>query len=318
MTNTTNGRRNFDPEARPTRYFRNAVERHWDPHEIDLEPDLEGFFAQIEDEEEPEEDEEERLEFFKQALALFGAGEQAVTEDLAPLAAVAEDPNDQMFLTSQLYDEAKHAEHFDRYWRRVVHTVEEFLGQEKTDPRDDRWFPEEYDELFERNQNAMYRLLEEDTPENRALAISHYHMTIEGIFAQTGYYSLQTAFGPDVPEDIAPNLPGLCEGFRLIRQDEGRHVGWGMAKLKGLVERGEVDPELITETVDELVPLVIAVVEPISRQANERTDHDISEYGLGPDYLADYAARKHRQRMEQITNVKEEIPDVNELTTLRD
>ncbi|WP_222918264.1 ribonucleotide-diphosphate reductase subunit beta [Natrinema sp. SYSU A 869] len=288
----------LDTTIRSHNYYRNAVEKHWDPHEIDLEADLEGV-AELPD-----------MAFtgLKQSLALFGAGEESVTEDLAPLAVVLEDIEDQLFITTQLYEESKHTDFFDRYWRDVIHTEEERRGQERSSPTDEKWFSEPYDELFERNEQAMARLLEEDTPETRAKAHCHYHLTIEGILAQTGYYGLTLAYGENEPD--LPDLPGLVEGLKLVRSDEGRHVGFGMAKLKELVSDGEIDPDLLRETVDELVPLVqesLAGDEGASSEAGP---------GPSPSDLADYAYTKHEQRMQQITSASEQIPDVEELTEL--
>ncbi|MDF9743978.1 ribonucleotide-diphosphate reductase subunit beta [Natrinema salsiterrestre] len=284
--------------TRSNNYYRNAVEKHWDPHEIDLSADLEGA-AELP---------EPAFTGLKQSLALFGAGEESVTEDLAPLAVVLEDIDDQLFLTTQLYEESKHTDFFDRYWRDVIHTEEERRGQELSSPTDEKWFNEPYDELFERNEQAMARLLEEDTPENRAKAHCHYHLTIEGILAQTGYYGLTLAYGENEPE--LPDLPGLVEGLKLVRSDEGRHVGFGMAKLKSLVADGEVEPDLLRETVDELVPLV--------QDSLSGDEGASSEDGPGPSPsdLAEYAYTKHQQRMQQITSASEKIPDVEELTQL--
>ncbi len=284
--------------TRSHNYYRNAVEKHWDPHEIDLEADREGA-AELP---------EPAFEGLKQSLALFGAGEESVTEDLSPLAVVLEDIEDQMFITTQLYEESKHTDFFDRYWREVVHAEEERRGQELSSPTDEKWFNEPYDELFERNERAMARLLEEDTPENRAKAHCHYHLTIEGILAQTGYYGLTLAYGENEPD--LPDLPGLVEGLKLVRSDEGRHVGFGMAKLKELVASGAVDADLLRETVDELVPLV---------QESLTSDESASSEagpGASPSELADYAYTKHEQRMRQITSASEQIPDVEELTEL--
>jgi len=106
--------------TRSHNYYRNAVEKHWDPHEIDLAADVAGA-AELP---------EPAFMGLKQSLALFGAGEESVTEDLAPLAVVLEDIGDQMFITTQLYEESKHTDFFDRYWREVIHTEEERRGQE--------------------------------------------------------------------------------------------------------------------------------------------------------------------------------------------
>ncbi|SEH18030.1 ribonucleoside-diphosphate reductase beta chain [Natronorubrum sediminis] len=290
----------LDHTVRPHRYYRNAVEKHWDPHEIDLETDREEI-TELHD---------VAFEALKESLALFGAGEESVTEDLAPLAVALDDIGDQMFITTQLYEESKHTDFFDRYWREVIHAEEERRGQSLSSPSDEKWFNEPYDELFERNERAMARLLEDDSPENRAKAHCHYHLTIEGILAQTGYYGLTLAYGKNEPE--LPDLPGLVEGLKLIRSDEGRHVGFGMAQLKSLVIDGEVEADLLRETVGDLVPLV---------QKSLVTDDGASSSdgpGPSPTDLSEYAYNKHEQRMKQITTASEKIPDVEELTELED
>ncbi len=285
----------IDHDARSFRYFRNAVERHWDPHAIDLSADRE----RIGDLGDP------GFEALRRTLALFGAGEQAVTEDLAPLGVVLDGIEDQMFVTTQLYEEAKHADFFDRYWGTVIHPEEEARGLERSSPLADRWFSESYYELFERNDAAMHRLLEADTPENRAKAYCHYHLVIEGILAQTGYYGVQMTYSDEVPE--TPNLPGLYEGFSSIRSDEGRHVGFGMARLKSLIESGAVSADLVNETVNDLVPLTQGIV-------SESDDPEAP--GLGEEELSAYAADKHTQRMQQIVDATADIPDVDELVRL--
>ncbi|ARS90750.1 ribonucleoside-diphosphate reductase [Natrarchaeobaculum aegyptiacum] len=295
----------MDRNSRSNRYYRNAVERHWDPGEIALEQDVENLLEHVEST--PGYD-QQRWKGTLSGIAKFGAGEDAVTEDLAPLATVLEDLDDQLFLTTQLYEEAKHADFFDRYWREVIWAVEDELGWERSNPRDDVWFNEPYIELFDRNKKAQYRLLEEDTPENRAKAYCHYHLTVEGILAQTGYYGMQTSYGGEFEE--LPYLPGLVEGFTKIRSDEGRHVGFGMNQLKKLIREG-VDPELIEDTVAELIPLVQGITEDDRFQPD-----DAEPVGLEEGALAAYAVEKHTDRMQQITDAAAEIPDVDELVRL--
>ncbi|ELZ09418.1 ribonucleoside-diphosphate reductase, beta subunit 2 [Halovivax asiaticus JCM 14624] len=297
----------MDRESRSNRYYRNAVERHWDPAEIDLETDLANLRAYAD---ETDDFDRADLDAIVTGIAKFGAGEDAVTEDLAPLAVVLDDIDDQLFLTTQLYEEAKHADFFDRYWRTVVGGVEDYLGWERTSPRDDRWFDEAYLELFERNRRTMHRLLEDDTPENRAIAYCHYHLTVEGILAQTGYYGMSRSFGGEF--DDLPHLPGLVEGFDRIRSDEGRHVGFGMNQLKALVEMGEIAPSLIEETVADLLPLVQGITD------DDRFAPDEEPVGLQPGELATYAMEKHEQRLTQIADASADVPDVEELVAIGD
>ena len=298
----------MDRESRSNRYYRNAVERHWDPDEIDLTEDLETLTALAKRDEEPLT--EQGLRAMQAGVANFGAGEDAVTEDLAPLAVVLEDIDDQMFVTTQMYEEAKHADFFDRYWREVYHELEAEMGWERSNPRDDEWFNESYIEIFDRNRKAMYRLLEADTPDNRAIAYCHYHLVLEGIAAQTGYYGFQRNYGGEF--DDLPHLPGLVEGFSKIRSDEGRHVGFGMSQLKKLIREEGVDPELVDETVEELIPLVQA----INTDDRYRTGEPSEQPGIGPDQLAEYTLSKHAERMEQIKDAAADIPDVDELVRI--
>lgn len=295
MTYEYHPRLNLDASSRGYRYFRNAVERHWDPHDIDLSEDREAITKL----------EKVSLDQLRTTLGLFGAGEQAVTEDLSPLAQVLEDVNDQMFITTQMYEEAKHTDFFDRYWREVIHHAENEMGLELSSPTEERWFNEDYDELFRRNRETMYGLLDDDGPENRAKAYCHYHLVIEGILAQTGYYGVQKSFSGDFSE--IPELPGLVEGFTLIRGDEGRHIGFGMAKLKNLVESGRVEASLLHGTVNELIPLTQGIID-----ASGNPDSP----GVKPDELSEYASEKHVERMNQIANVSEDIPDLDELTRI--
>lgn len=288
----------IDTDAQTFRYYRHAVEKHWDPHDIDLDADRENI-AQLDD---------EAFNGLKRALALFGAGEDAVAEDLAPLAVVLDTFEDQLFITTQLYEEAKHSDFFDRYWREVIHATEDDRGQAHSSPSDERWFNDEYDELFERNERAMAALLDDDTPQNRSKAYSHYHMTVEGILAQTGYYGLTRQFDENTYSEL-PHLPGLVGGLTYIRSDKGRHVGFGMAKLKDLIQTERVQPAVIEGTVNDLLPLVQAAIPSYERAGDE---------GVTPTELTDYATNKHEQRMQQITSASERIPDVEELTSLAD
>ncbi len=296
MQQKSAGEYSLDRNGRAYRYYRNAVERHWDPADIDLGEDRERLaeldFATFTD--------------LRRTLALFGAGEGSVTEDLAPLAVVLGDIEDQMFVTTQLYEEAKHTDFFDRYWREVIHPAEDDRGIDRTSPLDDRWFFDTYHELFERNERSMSRLLSEDTPANRTRAFCHYHLTIEGIMAQTGYYAVQTDYSGEMSG--LPVLPGLVDGFAKIRGDEGRHVGFGMAKLKGLIEEEGVPIDVVHGTVNDLLPMTQEVA------ATAATSEGGA--GLGEEELTAYAAEKHLQRMEQLSNASAEIPDIEELVAI--
>ena len=293
----------LDPESFAGGYFRNAVYRHWDPYEdipdALLEQDHERMVA--------DEPTEQEFEDFRRLVAMFGAGEEAVTEDLAPLLLVTDDTDEQTFLTSQLYEEAKHTAFFDRYWRKVIDPVAEELGHEVTAPTDQRYFNDDYVALFDATEAAMERLLDDDSPEARARAFCHYHLVVESVLAQTGYYSIQSIYSPRGADGVAaremPHLEGLVEGVTRIRSDEGRHVGFGMAKVREYVQDGGVDGDVVQETLSALMSHVAGVVTAASSTAD-------------PAPLVEYAHGKLSRRIEIITDADAAVPSVEELVRL--
>jgi len=296
-------RMQLDHSAKGFTYFENAVDRHWNPKEIDLSKDGDRILEMV------EEYDEAALERLLGTLRGFGIGEEAVTEDLAPFADALEDINDQMFITTQLYEEAKHAQFFDRYWREVIDPVAEEFGFERRGPTDQHFFNDEYVTLFDKTEAAMERLLETDTPETRVVAYTHYHLAVESVLAQTGYYGFQSAFSEKGSNEVAtgewPTLPGIVTGLQKIRSDEGRHVGFGMQKVRGYVQRGEVDPAIVEETLNELLVHIMGTV------------NDFSET-VDPAPLVTYAGDKLGRRIEILTDADAEIPPVDELVELGD
>ena len=288
-------------------YFKHAVYNHWDPYE-----DVSRELLDTDRERSIDADGDE-ADFFEtmQYLALFGAGEEAVTEDLAPLMVALEDINDQMFVASQVYEEAKHTQFFDRYWREVIYPVAEANGYETVPPTDQRFFPDGYVELFDRTEAAMERLLTDDTPENRVRAYCHYHLVVESVLAQTGYYGITTVMGPEAddavsrPDADTPHLPGLVKGINFIRSDEGRHVGFGMQKVQAHIADDGVDEAVVQEILQELMPLVAETV-------------SVGDGLVDPAPLVSYASDKLTRRIEIITDADAEIPPVEELVALDD
>ncbi|WP_255197398.1 ribonucleoside-diphosphate reductase [Halorarius litoreus] len=296
----------LDPDSQSGGYFRHAVYNHWDPYEDIPEELLERDRQALLEADFDEED----SDGLAQGLALFGAGEEAVTEDLAPLSMVLDSIDDQMFISSQIYEEAKHTQFFDRYWRDVLIPVSEERGWEPAMPTDDRYFMDEYVELFDAVEDSMHRLLEADTPENRVTAYCHYHLVVESVLAQTGYFGLTSAFQEETMDELivddapeVPHLPGLVSGLSYIRSDEGRHVGFGMHKVQQHIAEDGVDPQVVRDTLQSLMPKVAAIV-------------TYDDQFVNPVPLVTYARDKLSRRIEIITDADAEIPDVDELVSL--
>ena len=148
----------------------------------------------------------------------------------------------------------------------------------------------------------------EDTPENRAKAYCHYHLVVESVLAQTGYYGITNVMGPgddDISQDgvDTPHLPGLVKGIGRIRSDEGRHVGFGMQKVQNHLAEDGVDDAIVQETLQKLMPLVAETV-------------SVGSETVDPMPLVTYAREKLTRRIDIITDADAEIPDVEELVTI--
>ncbi len=306
----------FDND-RPFRYFQNSVDRSWNPNEISFERDRKNLteaYDGVSDEAATK-----MSTVMKKLLGMFGAGEASVTEDIAPFAMAFDSVEKQMFISSHMYEEAKHATLFDRYWSDVINAAEEVHGHEVTSPNDDRWFCEEYEQLFDAEHEATRRLLEKDTPENRVRAYCTYQLTAEGIIAQTGYWGITKNFSDHAGTEVEiagetveiPHLPGLVEGIEKIRSDEGRHIGFGMNEVKNHVQNGDVEEDLVTGTIEELLPLTLEIV----NYAYEGLE-DPTVFPIGPGDAAEFTAEKHQERMSQILDDDGDIPGVEDLVAL--
>lgn len=228
--------------------YRNSVRDQWDSREIEVKEDIpkikeiarEDYFDGL------------GFDFLREGMAMFGAAETEVTEDLAPLAVVEDDIETQYFITSQLYDESRHSDFFKYYWNEVINTVEEERGMEISSPTDEKFFSDSYEPLFEANEEAMKHLLNDNSPEAKVNAYSHYHITLEGIVAQTGYWSFNQILQESNKETPTPSK--LLKGINLIRQDEARHVGFGVTRIIKLLRENNLSINKVKKVPKELFP----------------------------------------------------------------
>lgn len=187
----------------------------WDPRDIDLSRDRQDWLGLS----------AEHQERLRGLLINFQAGEEAVTLDLLPLImTMAREGRleEEMFLTTFLWEEAKHTEFFRRVLDEVL--------QEKGDLHVISPPPSSGRDLFaEVLPREMNRLLTEPTPENQARASVLYNMIIEGVLAETGYYSYARLLSQ------SGLMPGLQQGVQLIKRDESRHIAYGVFLISRLV-----------------------------------------------------------------------------------
>ncbi len=233
-------REGIDHGLRPMRLFAKAKSLGtWDPAAIDLAQDAADWQTLTD----PEQDLLLRLS------AQFGAGEESVTTDLLPLlgwAAAQGRLEDELFLTSYLWEEAKHVEAFDRFLREVARfdgDLEAYLT------------PAYRAHFAEAQPAAMDRLRADHSTETLVNALVTYQMGTEGILAETGYHAYYTVLKE---RDI---LPGMQQIVQLIQRDESRHVGYGIYLLSRLIaEEGDAVWEQVEARLAEVLMGAMQVV----------------------------------------------------------
>ena len=202
-------------------------------------------------------------------LSSFFVGEERVTTQFSGLVMAYESQSEEAFLATQQVDEARHAQHFNRFYEQVLGLDGTFEGRLQR-ARDDlnAAFIEMFDVvLVEWGQ----RLIENPSDvEAKVDFVTLYHLIIEGTLALTGQWFLTDFM------ERNQILPGWVEGFKLISQDEHRHVAYGTWFLR----EKAADPALrrrIAERLVELIPLASGVLVP---QGADPNNYSILDYSM--------------------------------------
>ncbi len=218
--------------------------QNWQSHTIDLERDREDWVAM------PVEV-RERLSW---NLSSFFIGEERVTTQFSGLVMAYESQSEAAFLATQQVDEARHTQHFNRFYEQVLGidgSFEDRLEHARTQLN--RAFIRLFDGLL---VDWGARLVEDPQDiEAKVDFVVLYHMIIEGTLALTGQWFLTDYM------ERHEILPGWVEGFRLISQDEHRHVAYGTWFLREKA-RDEALRQRIARVIAELIPLASAVLVP--------------------------------------------------------
>jgi ribonucleoside-diphosphate reductase beta chain len=233
--------------------------QNWQSHTIDLTRDQQDWASM-------DADLRARLAW---NLSSFFVGEERVTTQFSGLVMAYESQSEEAFLATQQVDEARHAQHFNRFYEQVLAidgTFEDRLQHAHGDLNDA--FVEMFDGVL---VDWAQRLVENPRDiEAKVDFVTLYHMIIEGTLALTGQYFLTDFM------ERKQILPGWVEGFKLISQDEHRHVAYGTWFLR---EKAS-DPALkqrIAERLLELIPLATGVLVP---QGADPNDYTILDYSM--------------------------------------
>src|SRR3954467_11828354 len=181
--------------------------QQWSVHELDFSQDRIDWHERI-----PPEERYQRM----YGLSAFFVGEQRVAVELGPMMRAAPTEEMRIFLCTQIADEARHVEFFNRFYDEVgvleSNTLEERLGE--TSARLNPQFHVLFDELLKGKVDRLARN-PEDT-ETLVEAVTLYHMVIEGMLALTGQHFIISY------NEENGTLPAFVEGFNNVARDEHR------------------------------------------------------------------------------------------------
>ncbi|MBA2681022.1 MAG: R2-like ligand-binding oxidase [Ktedonobacteraceae bacterium] len=263
----------------------------WNPVDIDLTQDKldwQGLKA-------------EEQEYLLSICSRFLAGEESVTLDLLPLLKVVAQEGrieEEMFLTSFLWEEAKHVEGFRRFFDEVADEHSDLT----------RFYSPPFKQIFyDELPRAMNQLYTDTSVEAQVNASVTYNMIIEGVMAETGYYVFSLALTRN-------NLmPGMQQFVANLKRDESRHIAFAVYFLSRLVaEHGDRAWNTIEQRMQYLLPLV--------QESSQRygVSYTIVPFNIDPEETSAYSSTQYQKRLERIKKARGQTLDEinNELESL--
>ena len=265
--------RGLNHDSFPMKLFQKAkVYGIWNPSDIDLSADKKQWNEFAKDEQ----------EIITHLAALFMAGEEAVTLDLLPLIqTIAQEGRieEEIFLTSFLWEEAKHTEFFSNYVQTVMGgsiNLESYHGPM-------------YKTLFyQKLPNALQALQNDKSPRAQLKASITYNMIVEGTLAETGY----AAFSKMLKENSL--LPGLLEGIEKLKQDESRHIAYGLFLINRLLDDNPDQKETVENELEDLLYDATNVINEIFSR------YEIVPFGLEKEWFLNHAIQQFQNRMTKL------------------
>lgn len=280
----TTSERRLNHAMLPMRLYHKAKKLGvWDPRDIDFTQDQRDWQSL---------NEAEKRTVIR-LCALFVAGEEAVTLDLLPLIrAVAREGRleEEMYLTTFLFEEAKHTEVFRRILDEVVGETSDLSVYHK----------DNYRKIFyEYLPQAMERLIDDPSPEAQAEASVTYNMVVEGVLAETGYYAFFNSL------QRQGKMPGLMQAIGYLKRDESRHIGYGTYLLSRLISEHPHIWDVVNRRINLLMPYALGVVQdlfaemetPESQQLAAELGITEPPFGFDPNEFLGYATKQFQSRL---------------------
>jgi ribonucleoside-diphosphate reductase beta chain len=269
--------RGLNRDLPPMRLYEKAKKLGiWNPSDIDFSKDKQDWVKFT----------GEEKDLCLMLLSMFVAGEEAVTLDLLPLIqAIAEEGRieEEMFLTTFLFEEAKHTDFFRRFMDEVAEAGVDLS----------RYHGDNYRQLFyDALPDALNALRSDPSPASQIRASVTYNMIVEGVLAETGYQAFFTMLERN---DL---LPGLRKGISLLKQDESRHIAYGVYLLSRLMAEHPDEWDNLQMQMNMLLPSAIGVI------GDAFARYEVVPFGLVEEDFVNYAMGQFSKRFERLEKAR--------------
>lgn len=274
QTTTTGLRR----DSFPMRLYEKAKKFGiWDPSDIDFSQDVEDWKTLTAQEQ----------DVILRLTTLFQGGEEAVTLDLLPLIQVIAEEGrleEEMYLTTFLFEEAKHTDFFRRF-------LDDVAGVELSL---EHYVNNNYRTIFyEALPTALQALRTDASPQAQARASATYNIIVEGMLAETGYHAYF-----DILE--SRNLmPGTRKGVGYLKQDESRHLAYGIYLLSRLLAEHPDVWDVIESTLNTLVMAAVGLISEIFAA------YDFMPFDLKEDAFINYGMEQFQKRYARLEQARQ-------------
>ena len=250
----------------------------WNPSDINLGRDRDHWLTLADDE----------RDILLRLTAMFQAGEEAVTLDLLPLImtiAAEGRIEEEMFLTTFLFEEAKHTDFFNR-WLTEVAALDS--------PGDlSRYHSDNYRAVFYNALPAALGALQTDrSAAAQVRAAVTYNVLVEGMLAETGYHAYFTVL------ERADLMPGTRRGIALLKQDESRHIAYGIYLLSRLVAEDAALWDVLEAHMNELLPAALGVIGDVFAA------YDPVPFGLVEEDFVNYGLAQFQKRVGRLERAR--------------
>jgi ribonucleoside-diphosphate reductase beta chain len=253
----------------------------WNPSDIDLHRDRADWLALADDE----------RDILRRLTAMFQAGEEAVTLDLLPLImtiAAEGRIEEEMFLTTFLFEEAKHTDFFSRFLSEVAASAADVAPGDLS-----RYHSDNYRAVFYHALPAVLGALQSDrSPAAQVRAAVTYNMLVEGMLAETGYHAYFTVL------ERTDLMPGTRRGIALLKQDESRHIAYGIYLLSRLVAEDAALWTVLEEQMNALLPAALGVIGDVFAA------YDPVPFGLVEEDFIDYGLAQFQKRLGRLEKAR--------------